>query len=342
MRLECGDLRWLAQPLVTVLPDDRAGGNVQVGVVPRELLRPADVLGHHILGMKHDTELDTGRHALADGVHVIADPRLLVRGQQLARVVGVDLRTLSRGVLHQEHALVLRAIVRQVVVVLVDGIGKRVVDDPTRAPVHGPRLDRLDVAVLLQTERGIERAEHVGTRRRHLVGWIAHDQIRLADLPDRPVRELRHLRHVSLVAHGRPGVHPGRDRRDLLVAQRNVVLELLDSDVLVDVPGGHLPGDDAVLDRPGPGPHFSVRRQRHRRHLAGAVTDDARVIQDRGDVLGERHVVGRCALGCPDGGCQRQRCDHDREDRTPRRQPPPASHFTFHHGSFGRLSLADH
>src|SRR5262249_45542841 len=56
-----------------------------------------------------------------------------------------------------------------------------------------------------------------------------------------------------------------------------------------------------------------VRRQRHRREHRRAMTFDARVVEDWGDVLGER----RCALGCHRRQCRGQSRD-DEDDRSER------------------------
>ena len=59
---------------------------------------------------------------------------------------------------------------------------------------------------------------------------------------------------------GFPSARPDRPSAtivvDLLIAQRHVVLELLDADAAVDVPRRHLTGRDAVLDGPRPRPRL--------------------------------------------------------------------------------------
>ena len=110
--------------------------------------------------------------------------------------------------------------------------------------------------------------------------------------------------------------------RDLLRGQRQVALEPLDADVLLDVPGRH---DVLVAPQPGPILHGARPRtrvlvgdQRHRRHRVGAVAALAAPLQDRRDVLGERDVLnvrrGLCVRG---RGRRQQGRDHRREQRRP-------------------------
>ena len=86
-------------------------------------------------------------------------------------------------------------------------------------------------------------------------------------------------------------IDPADDRLDLLVAQRHVVLEVLNADAAVDVPRRHLPRLDALLDGPRPGARFLVGAQRHRRDRAGLVTGLALCLEDWRDVLRERHLL---------------------------------------------------
>ena len=57
-----------------------------------------------------------------------------------------------------------------------------------------------------------------------------------------PSAEVERRRHVRGVAAWRAGVGPLRDLGDLLLAQRRVVLVVLDADVLLDVPRRHHAG----------------------------------------------------------------------------------------------------
>ena len=187
------------------------------------------------------------------------------------------------------------------------------VHHPARGVVGHAGLDGLDVAVLVQIEIGVDVAEQIRTLRRHQVVRELDDQIGLADLPLGRVREVDRRRHVLGVAPRRAAVDPRGHERDLRIAQRGVVLELLDADVLVDVPGRHLAIDDAVPDRAGPGSDLLVGDQRHRGHLALAMAHLAGALQDRRDVLGERDL-GRRGLRRRQRRCGNQR----REQRDPR------------------------
>ena len=106
-------------------------------------------------------------------------------------------------------------------------------------------------------------------------------------------------------------------------------LKALDADVLVDVPGRHLPRDHAVPDGPGPRPHLGVGRQGHGRHLAGPVADHARFVEDGRDVPGERDVAGRAALRRRRRR-QGQHGDGGREDRDRGNRPPPGCSSVSH------------
>jgi len=64
-----------------------------------------------------------------------------------------------------------------------------------------------------------------------------------------------------------------KDRLDLIVVQRPVVLELLNADRLVDVPQRHLPRVDARDDRFRPGTRLFIGHERHRAMLFGRWHD---------------------------------------------------------------------
>src|ERR1700730_12089505 len=128
------------------------------------------------------------------------------------------------------------------------------VDDLAGARVNDPALDGLDISIFCRAERRVERAIQVGARRGHLVRRVMHNQIRRADPPYADVLELRLRGDVSRVTLRSARVHPLDDRRDLSVAQRRIVLVLLDADRLVDEPRWHLALGDALFRRPRPWP----------------------------------------------------------------------------------------
>jgi len=94
-------------------------------------------------------------------------------------------------------------------------------------------------------------------------------------------------------------IHPGDDRVDLRVGQRHIVLELLDADAAVDVPGRHLARIHARLDGLGPRARLLKRHQRHRRNRSRLMTGLTLGLKDRRHVLGERSCLGLLA---GDGG----------------------------------------
>ena len=110
---------------------------------------------------------------------------------------------------------------------------------------------------------------------------------------------------------GAPGIHPLDDRRDLLVAERHVVLELLHADGFVDVPRRHLARDHALPDRFRPRARFVVGHERHRGHGAFAVAVLALLLQNRGDVFSERDW----------GVVERRRRNGQREENPSRTNP---------------------
>ena len=130
----------------------------------------------------------------------------------------------------------------------------------------------LDVLILDRAGgRNLERLGH----REHGVG--------LADGP--PVDERRSRGKVLVVPFRRARIHPRRNRVDLGLREAGVVLEVADRGI--GAPRRHLARDDALLDRPRPGPGLFERHQRHRREHGRPVAFDAVLVEDRRDVLGE-------------------------------------------------------
>ena len=133
------------------------------------------------------------------------------------------------------------------------------------------------------------------------------DRVGLADGP--AVGQRRHLRHIGHVALGRAAVNPRDDGLDFLVRQTRIVAEHAVRHVRP--PRRHRPLRDALLDRAQPRTRVFERRQRHRREHRRAMALDARLVEDRRDVLGE----GRCAVGCHRRHCR----DHPRDEDTQKR-----------------------
>ena len=162
------------------------------------------------------------------------------------------------------------------------------------------RLGRPDPAPLRQRDVSLRTEVRVLRLRRH------RPRLRL----DHQIRRAEHALESELVfvrpfAGGgrsvgfparRAGVDPADDGVDLLVAQRRVVDELLDADRLVEMPRRHLARGHARPDRARPRPRVVVGDQRHRADAARAMAHLTLVLEDRRDVLAERHLGARGAL----------------------------------------------
>src|SRR5207249_7587931 len=99
---------------------------------------------------------------------------------------------------------------------------------------------------------------------------------------------------IGWVPTRRPRVGPLRNRGDLFIAQRRVILVVLDADVLLDVPGWHrahpVTDGGALLHRARPGSCVLVGEQRHRRDLTGPMAVLAAALQNRREVFGEGYL----------------------------------------------------
>ena len=100
--------------------------------------------------------------------------------------------------------------------------------------------------------------------------------------------KLRRSGHVALVPERRARIGPRRDLLDFCLTQPPIVMPL--AGLPFGVPRWHLAGGDLALDGAGPWPHFLVRHERHRRHLAGTMARDAFGVQERSNVLRVRQA----------------------------------------------------
>ena len=169
------------------------------------------------------------------------------------------------------------------------------------------RADVVDFLDLERATRSDPRSSGIGTRgiSPHQSGAVpltthvggADDEIGRADRPFRLSRSTTRGGGMSASSpRGAPLSAHFAIERDLVGAQRRIVLEVLDADVLLDIPRRHHAGAradaGALLDRARPRPHFFVGAQRHRRHAVGPMAVLAAALQDRRDVLGERDFGG--------------------------------------------------
>ena len=216
------------------------------------------------------------------------------------------------------------------------------------APAHGVagavgrdvvellHLDGGDVAVLGEPDGdGPEVGPLVGAGGGHGDQRRLDDQVGLADLPLVLVTEVDGRGHVRGVAERRAGVDPAADQLDLLLAQRDVVLVVLDADVALDEPRGHraalVAQSGPGLDGPRVGAHLGVGEQRHRGHRRGPVALLAALLEDRRDVPRERDLaVRRSRLGARGDRGHEQETD-DAGDQKSRNT----------HGAHRRLSFED-
>src|SRR5215469_9897985 len=102
-------------------------------------------------------------------------------------------------------------------------------------------------------------------------------------------RPLFGWRHVLGIAGRSACINPPDNGRDLLLAERHVVLEFLYTNIGIDMPWRHLSSDHALPDRLSPRTRFLIRQKRHRSHRTGAMTILALLLQYRRDVFGKSH-----------------------------------------------------
>ena len=160
-----------------------------------------------------------------------------------------------------------------------------------------PDLNRAHPARLGERDWGRRLPPYVLPAGRHGVGRRVDHQARLAELfrqlPLIDVRPLSGSRHVAGISLGRTRVDPLHDGVDLLIGEREIVLEMLDADGPVEVPGRHGARFHALLDGFRPRPRLLERNQRHGSHGSDAVTFLAVVLQDRRHILGKGHLTRR-------------------------------------------------
>ena len=158
----------------------------------------------------------------------------------------------------------------------------------------GNNLDCLNVAVFAETriDQNIRPpVRPVGLH--HHIFRQADDHIRLADLPCLVIREFARRRHISRTSLRSAAIHPLDDRRDFIVGQRLVIIEMLNSYIPIDEPRRHFPGGDSLLDGPRPRPRLFVAHERHRRNRACVMAILAMLLKNRRHILGERGLLRR-------------------------------------------------
>ena len=142
-----------------------------------------------------------------------------------------------------------------------------------------------------------------------------HDEIRLTSItlghaPHVVGGPVDRRRKIGGVAPRRARIDPADDDVDFRITQGNVVLEVLDADGLVQVPGRHHPVDHLFPDPARPTSDLIVGHQRHRPHLTGAVTSLTALLENRSDVPTERDLTRRLGARRSRGGQQQCASQH--------------------------------
>ena len=263
-----------------------------------------------------DADLGTARDLLAHGVNVLIPGDLLAWQNQLAGVWTVQVVALADGPLHQLRTAVDEIVGRTAIgaasgrgagvdgvrIVIEHEVGDRVMNDPAALESRWTNLHHARPARLGERDVRHRPIPDVLMARRHRVFRRSDDEIRrtvsVSDtLPLVVGHERPGRRHVLRIALRRAGVHPADDRVDLLVGERDVVLEFLHAHAAVDVPRRHLARFDAVLDRPRPGPRLFVGDERHRRDRVRLMARLTLRLENRRDVFRERDRCSRVRVG---------------------------------------------
>ena len=137
-----------------------------------------------------------------------------------------------------------------------------------------PDLNRLHVAILFdrdQHRRDVTPPIRLTVLHQELVS--GHDDVRFAEGPGTGVIELERRRQVLGIALRGALGYPLTDHRDLIVVEGRVVLEVLDTDVLLSIPRRHrahaVTNGRALSDPSSVAPGILVPLERHRGHTAG-------------------------------------------------------------------------
>ena len=324
-----GAVERLDQRAVNRLDAHPHAGGVHVRLEHRQLhgLRQR-LVGVDALVRLHALEVDVAR---ADVHHLFAKLRLIALGMELEPDLEVGGRVLPVRMQVHRRKDHLRSSPEQPARVRVEdvGVSSHFVHGPSAEPAarsalrddrhHGvmeheeaadrgatfllPRVihfldfDRRDVTILGHAGgRGREHTPPVWADRLHAHGRCVDDEIGRADLPGVGVGPHARRRHIGRAPLRRAAVGPFRDRGDFGVAERDVVLEVLNAQIFFDEPRRHhaalvaQPG--ALLDGSGKGPHFFIADEGHRRERIGPMAALAAALQNRRDVLGECHRAG--------------------------------------------------
>ena len=246
------------------------------------------VLALVILGIEPDAHLDHVVFDLFAGRIVVdVPPHERVGRQRAAAVNGNDLADLAQRVLGDALGLDVTA----GLLVELDELGVGVMR--RGASLRG-RLDRdgLDAAVLGHAGLHDRPPPHVLPARGQRVRLGLDDHIGRTELfleaPLVGIGERLRRRHVGRVALRRAAIDPANDGLDFLLAQAQVVLQLLDADVAIVAIGRHLARHHLLLDRTRPRARLLIGHQRHRSDRIGLMALLTVLLEDRRNVFGKR------------------------------------------------------
>ena len=158
-----------------------------------------------------------------------------------------------------------------------------------------PNGNRLQAPIFGQAARHDWPPPDVRSLSLHGVRLRLDHQVRRAEVilvgPLVKIRKRQRRREISQVAKGHALVHPTGYRLNFRLAQPEVVLQVLNTDVAVVPIGRHLTQHHTILNRPGPGTNFLVGHKRHRSHRVRPVARLTAPLKNRS------YVLGKCRRG---------------------------------------------
>ncbi len=128
------------------------------------------------------------------------------------------------------------------------------------------------------------------------------------------------------VTRRRTRIDPADDRGDLFVAQRGVVLEVLNPHAPVHEPGRHLSARHLGLDQGGVAARILIAEERHGRRTSVSVACDAAFPNDRRDMICVRDVLSPRGRRSQEHEGHRRQRDERRHGKRGTTGHSPSSH----------------